>query len=343
METKKEVISVPSASGASMTTKFKDLTVSNLIEPWSGEGPVSVTEFFNKVDRAAKSGNWTDTDKVTVAVLKLTGVAALFLNSTEEALREDIPYLRFREIFIERFKVKHLDQFHYSALQNAVQYKNETPSQFADRCRRLCARTIRQVSDPEQQRIINEEGERRMLAAYINGLSGTVGTQVRYRMPSTLTEALQIATTVQEVDTMEARKTQVKFSNNGNNKIFAVCFNCNKVGHVARDCRLKRTGKTHSNMNSSNGNNRNYRINSEPSKRDVNQAIRRYGQQRGSNHSRVPHKQSDQNDLKRREVPQGIQCYACQRYGHYARDCKNKDNPKGWGSSGTSTGLSNQN
>lgn len=290
-----------------MTTKFKDLTVSNLIEPWSGEGPVSVTEFFNKVDRAAKSGNWTDTDKVTVAVLKLTGVAALFLNSSEEATREDIPYSRFREIFTERFRIKHLDQFHYSALQNAVQHKNETPAQFADRCRRLCARTVRQVPDPDQQRIINEEAERRMLAAYINGLSGTVGTQVRYRMPSTLTEALQIAITVQEVDSMEARKAHVKFTNGDNGKVFMVCFNCNKVGHVARNCRVKRIPN--------------------------------------SNATRSPQvkaKYDNKREPLKRDPAQGIQCYACQRYGHFARDCKQKNHPKELGSSGAGTGLSNR-
>lgn len=71
---------------------------------------------------------------MTVAVLRLTRVAALFLNSTEEATRENISYSKFRETFTEHLKIKHLDQFHYSALHNAVQYKNETPLQFVDRC-----------------------------------------------------------------------------------------------------------------------------------------------------------------------------------------------------------------
>ena len=114
-------MTTPTTSSVSGT--IRDLTVSNLIENWSGDGPVTVTEFFNKIDRAAKSGNWTDTDKITVAVLKLTGSAALYLNSNEEATRDDTTYQRFREIFIECFKIKHLDQFHYSALQNATQYK----------------------------------------------------------------------------------------------------------------------------------------------------------------------------------------------------------------------------
>lgn len=92
-------------------------------------------------------------------------------------------------------------------------------------------RTIRQVVEPTQQAIINEEAERRMLAAYINGLHGIVGKQVRYRVPSTLTEAIQIATTVSEVEVAEARKMQHKEGN-----LFAICFNCKKPGHIAKDC-----------------------------------------------------------------------------------------------------------
>ena len=120
----KAIITTPITASVSGILRY--LTVSNLIEDWSGDSPVTVTEFFNKIDRAAKSGNWTATVKITVAVLKLTGSAALYLNSNEEATRDDRPttYQRCREIFIERFKIKHLDQFHYSALQNATEYKH---------------------------------------------------------------------------------------------------------------------------------------------------------------------------------------------------------------------------
>ena len=135
-KTGKPIVSGDTTSASSMSatssTRVKDMSVSNLIEPWNGEGPISVSEFFAKIERAAKTGNWLDSDKVTVAVLKFTGAAALFYNSNVEVASEDITFDRLKEIFTERFKMKHLDQFHYSQLQNATQRKSETPEQFAD-------------------------------------------------------------------------------------------------------------------------------------------------------------------------------------------------------------------
>lgn len=39
-----------------------------------------------------------------------------------EATRDDITFGSLREISTDRFRMKRLDQFHYSYLQNAVQY-----------------------------------------------------------------------------------------------------------------------------------------------------------------------------------------------------------------------------
>lgn len=73
-----------------------------------------------------------------------------------------------------------------------------------------------------------------MLRAYINGLSGIVGKQVRYRMPFTLTEAvLQIAITVQEVEAVEACKQHNRFGFNQNQtgRAFVLRYTCNQSGH----------------------------------------------------------------------------------------------------------------
>ena len=50
-----------SSMSATSSTCVKDVSVSNLIEPWN---PISLSEFFAKIERAAKTGNWLDCDKV---------------------------------------------------------------------------------------------------------------------------------------------------------------------------------------------------------------------------------------------------------------------------------------
>jgi hypothetical protein len=47
---------------------------------------------------------------------------------------------------------------------------------------------------------VNEEAERRLLAAYIHGLRGTVGQQVQYQMPATMDQAVKLAVTVENAE-----------------------------------------------------------------------------------------------------------------------------------------------
>lgn len=293
------------AQAAVVPTRVKDLTTANLIDAWRGDGPVPVNEFFENIERAAQVGNWTETDKVSILKLKLKGPAALFLNSNAELKRVDITFTELREVFVERFRVKQLDQFHYVALQNAAQHKNESPEAFADRCKRLCAKTIRQVADAEQQKIINDEAERRMLAAYTNGLFGTVGQQVRYRMPATMAEAIQLAVTVAAV---EARRPSYP----NKNVFFAqvTCFNCNRTGHIARDCRVRSSNKNIS-----------------------SKSVRKPGKDEKNCLNKTSNNKSN------------IECYSCHKFGHIAKDCRNskRNHPNAQGSAGDSTDLSNWN
>jgi hypothetical protein len=58
----------------------------------------------------------------------------------------------------------------------------------------------KKVNDEETQHIINEEAERRLLAAYAHGLRGIVGQQVQFQMPSTMEQALRLSVTVEKVE-----------------------------------------------------------------------------------------------------------------------------------------------
>jgi len=80
----------------------------------------------------------------------------------------------------------------------ARQGKNESPQEFADRCRTLAQRITCQYDDPVAQGVHRKNAERMLLASYVAGLTGVPGKQVLYASPVSVEEAIRIAFSVQE-------------------------------------------------------------------------------------------------------------------------------------------------
>jgi len=186
----------------------KDLGVASLVEPWMGDSnSISVVEFFESINEAAEMGRLGNKDKVRLARLKLRGAARLFYSAQPELRADDVSYEDFRTAFVNQFQDKHTDQYHYARVQNASQEKNESPEVFLDRLRKLCQRTVRSSENPVEQAVINQEADCRLLAAFINGLVGVVGKQVRMQIPGNIDKALNMAIIV-----TTARREEKAFS-----------------------------------------------------------------------------------------------------------------------------------
>jgi hypothetical protein len=158
------------------------------------------------------------------------------LHGREELGKDVCSYEVLKQALVERFSDKPLDQYYYTRLQEAVQGREEGAEEFSDRCRQMCQRTIRRVQ--EVQHVINEEAERRLLPAYINGLKGVIGQQVQIQMPSTVEQAVRLAVTIENVERLRHMKE-------GPSKIFTVksemrCYQCWELGHYARNFRRDR-------------------------------------------------------------------------------------------------------
>ena len=64
---------------------------------------------------------------------------------------------------------------------------------FLDRLRKFCQRTIQRSESAVEQAVINREADRRLLAAFKNGLTGTPGKHVRLQMPDNIDKTLSMA------------------------------------------------------------------------------------------------------------------------------------------------------
>jgi hypothetical protein len=170
-------------------------------------------EIPNKVsiNEAVEMGCLSSKDKVHVARLKLRVTARAFYTEQPSLRADDCTYEAFRTAFINRFKDKHTDQYNYARVQKASQEKNESPEVFLDRLRKLCQRMVRSSENPVEQAAINQDADRRLLAAFINGLTGAPGRHLRLQMPDNIDNALNmaiIATNAEREEKVSAREEQ---------------------------------------------------------------------------------------------------------------------------------------
>lgn len=296
--------------------RLVDLSVANLIEVFRGDGtgPI-VKDFFRLFENAAAMGRWTREDMLRILQLKVKGAAATFLSSLLDLHGQDVEYDVVRRAIIDRFTGKQTQHFHYANLTNAIQMRNESVEAFADRIRRLGTLTITPRVNPDEQRVVQEEAEKRMLHAFLHGLSGPAGQATRHKFPETWDEAVQYAVMVAADERSHTQREQkAVFST------LATCYNCQRPGHLARECRAPKRV-----MGGGNGGN----VRDTPFGAGTSSGRGESGKGRAENNaygaqgargSYNRFGQSSRGAVSRRPLTE-VECYNCHGKGHYASSC----------------------
>jgi hypothetical protein len=246
-------------------------------------------------------------DEIVTTTDKSGNMRKLYYNGCPELHAAGVTWEQFKDAFYQRFRDAHSDQFHFMQLQTARQRKGESPRDFADRCRSLANKVICKVDDPVAQRIHRENADRMMLASFVAGLKGVVGTQVRYAAPKDIQRAISLALSVEEAEKQE------KF-----NETFYTRFD-NSVRLLSGSPRQPR------------------REDSRPRQTADAQAKRRVRSQRYD--SPRNYSKPSNSETRNAQTEAAVRCFECQGVGHFGRECptrlkrqENSPDPRGRGS-----------
>ena len=185
-------------------TVHKDLSLISLVPNWYGaENSVPLDEVLSCIERASTIGRWYEADRLQVAILRLADPARTFYNTCLELQAPDTTWQTFKNVFKEKIKDSHTDQYHFMQLQTAKQQKGESPQTFANRCRMLAQKVMRSDGDPVAQSIHLENAERMCLDSFVAGFEGNLGRFVRFSNPQSTSQALATAQAVTEAERQE--------------------------------------------------------------------------------------------------------------------------------------------
>lgn len=208
-----------------------DYGLVSTIQQFDGSKPESLANFFQSLENVGTLSYWSDTERLSIAKLKLSGAALGFMQS-EDPTRFST-YENFKTVLTERFADKAPQHCYFQQLSVIQQRKGETIEAFADRVRTLNEKTVRVTANAEVNIALRGEADRRALDAFLRGLTGSVGEHTRLKFPTTMREAITTAVAVEHL----LRPAQVEIAER---KVFqgeVTCFRCHKKGHISRECK----------------------------------------------------------------------------------------------------------
>lgn len=214
------------------------------IVPFSGEENETLNEFFNRIDDVGKLSFWTESHKLLIAKLKLTGTALTF-SKTDETCQAATTLEEFKNALEVRFKDNLPEHFYFEQLANVRQERGEAIERYADRVKLISNKTLKSTQNALVDQVLRKEADRRATEAFSRGLFGDLGYQVRIRFPKTFQEAVAVATAIRDVERRPSDGARI----NAKQNVFMVpqpprkCRICNLHNHDETTCRYSSVPK----------------------------------------------------------------------------------------------------
>ena len=113
-ETKAELQRLRESFSVGAPAVHKDLSLISLDPKWSGaESRIPLEEFICSIEGAASVGLWEDSDRLQVAILRLSDAAKQFYNCCLELQSQGVTWQIFKNLFRRRFRDTQTDQYQF--------------------------------------------------------------------------------------------------------------------------------------------------------------------------------------------------------------------------------------
>ncbi|KAJ8889804.1 hypothetical protein PR048_009308 [Dryococelus australis] len=200
------------------------------IECYEAKIQQDVDVFIDTINNVANMLGWKEAEKVMSACLSLKGQALTVLKAN--------PHMKTKHFKVADNKEASFDKFF-----NCVQRQGESVREYATYLRLVNNGTI--SNGPTVESVRAKVLEETTLTQFLKGIRGSIQRFVLSRVPQTFEQAVQFEES-EEQNELLANNHSVVPGSLGHSVRFAMgskmvkCHSCGSLGHVGRDCQLRR-------------------------------------------------------------------------------------------------------
>ncbi len=216
------------------------------------DGTTSAEEFLNVLEETSILADWTDTQKISVARLKLRYRAKQYIES-EPTLKTTTSWALLKDSLKTQFGRHYVKGTAMKQFIECKQRTGEACRQYLTRLKVLGHRTATLTGNPATDKLLEEKLLGDIATQFTLGLLMPIKQRVLSGNPATLDEALEIAEREESIENflkphsrecrgiMNKKKTagpsrQNRWNQETPQARKMVCYNCNQEGHVRPNC-----------------------------------------------------------------------------------------------------------